>query len=217
VAEAVGDTMPTTTIDVKFDHQWCIDLFRDTMQGWRERLRLFDKVYLRQDLSKSDSFKFDSDSFKFDRFVLSKAGIPVASFIKVGDDCYILTRLYRANINFQFTDGYRKPLPNVISHVTRSEVLHFYWRDVNVLLGVCSATWEEWLRLRQRLTTSIAKFHRIVDVSLLACQFDHSKMNPIDWHWMKQALFTPKFAMTRFRMVRMHRLTIPELKVIDVH
>lgn len=210
VAESVGDTMPTTTIDVKFDHQWCIDLFRDTMQGCRERLRLFDKVYLRQDLSTSDSFKFD-------RFVLSKAGIPVASFIKVGDDCYILTRLYRSNINFQFTDGYRNPLPNVISRVTRSEVLHFYARDVNVLLGVCNATWEEWLRLRQRLTTSIAKFHRIVDVSLLACQFDHSKMNPIDWHWMKQALFMPKFAMTRFRMVRMHRLTIPELKVDDGH
>ena len=202
--------MQTETIETTFDKPWYQGWFCGTMARWKERLRLFDKLDLRQDMSKSDYFEHQ-------RFVLLKTGIPVASFVKIGDDRYILSRLYRANINFQFTDSYGKPLRDVIAHVTRSEVLHFSWYDIQVILGIATGSKDRWVRLMQRLYTSIPKFHRIVDVSLLACQFDGAKMNPVDWHWMKQALFTPRYAMARLRMLRTHKLTIPELKVPNEH
>ena len=202
--------MPTETIQTTFAKQWHLDTFRDTMDGWKTRLRLFGKLDLQPDMSKCAFFQLQ-------RYVLVKTGVPVAGFVKVGDDRYILTRLYRSHIVFKFTDSYGKPLADVISYVVRREVLHFDWTDVYIMAGLVTASVPKWARMKHRLITSIDKFHKIVDVSLLACQFDGAKMNPVDWHWMKQAMFTPRYAMSRLRMLRTHKLTIPELKVPNEH
>ena len=168
----------------------------DTVDHWLTRLNLDFapvKVVKVGDVDFHDCIRYD----------IKCHGITLATLMKVNDGNphpYVLTHLYRAIPQFERdwdTEKIRK------TGISTMQILDFYWGGGLGQILTPEPSLPKLAKVRKRLIEGIDRFRRTVELSLIACQLNDNKLQftPRQWHWIKAAHNSPRYALRRISSI----------------